>query len=310
MTTTVAPFPTDPHLTSIAIAYRNPRMIADQVLPRVTVSRQEFKYQTQALAQGFTIPDTRVGRKSQVNQVEFASDDVTASTQDYALDAPVPIADIENAPAGYDPLGRATEQTTNLLELDREVRCSQAVFNAANYGAGNKTTLSGSGQWSDPSSSPIVVLTNALDSMVMRANIMVLGRAPATALRRHPKVVKAYNGTTGDEGLVPLGFLQELLELEAIYIGESRLNIARPGQATNLQRAWGNHCALIYRDSLADANSGVTFGFTAQWGARIAAKRFDANIGMRGGQIVRVGESLKEVITAPDLGYFFENAVA
>lgn len=31
---------------------------------------------------------------------------------------------------------------------------------------------------------------------------------------------------------------------------------------------------------------------------------------MRGGTRVRVGESVKEVISAADLGYFIENAVA
>jgi hypothetical protein len=31
---------------------------------------------------------------------------------------------------------------------------------------------------------------------------------------------------------------------------------------------------------------------------------------MRGGELVRSGESVKEVIAANDLGYFFENAVA
>ena len=35
-----APFPIDPELTAIAIAYRNGRMIADEVLPRVPVGKQ------------------------------------------------------------------------------------------------------------------------------------------------------------------------------------------------------------------------------------------------------------------------------
>jgi len=73
---------------------------------------------------------------------------------------------------------------------------------------------------------------------------------------------------------------------------------------------WGNHASFIYRDQLADANSGTTFGFTAEFGGRIATSSFDKNIGLRGGQMVRVGESVKELITAPDLGYFFENAIS
>ena len=39
-----ANFPVNPVLTAIAIAYRNRRMIADDVLPRTDVGKQEFKY--------------------------------------------------------------------------------------------------------------------------------------------------------------------------------------------------------------------------------------------------------------------------
>lgn len=305
-----ASFPITPELTAIAIAYRNNRMIADDVLPRVPVGKQEFKYTKYDLREGFTVPSTLVGRKSAPNQVEFSGTEVTSSTEDHALDAPVPNSDIENAAPNQDPLGRAAELVSNLILLDREARTSSTVFNNASYAAGNRTTLSGSSQWSDAASNPIPVITDALDSVVMRPNIGVLGRRTSTWLRRHPKVVKAYNGTAGDEGMVPMQFLADLLELEAIFVGEAKLNIARPGQAANLIRAWGPHAAFIYRDRLADTQNGTTFGFTAQWGGRIGGSQFDGDIGMRGGQRVRVGESVKELVTAPDLGYFFENAVA
>lgn len=305
-----APFPIDAELTAIAIAYRNGRMIADDVLPRVPVGKQEFKYWKYDLADGFTVPNTLVGRKSRPNEVEFDATDATDSTEDHGLDAPVPKADIDNAPANYNPLGRATEQTTNLIVLDREVRTSALVFNSGSYAAGNKTTLSGTSQWSDPSSSPLPVITDALDSMIMRANIGILGRRTATMLRRHPKIVKAYNGSLGDDGMVPLAFLQDLLELEQILVGEARINTAKLGQNPLLARAWGPHASFIYRDRLADSRNGTTFGFTAQWGDRIAGSIPDPDIGLRGGQRVRVGESVKELVTAKDLGFFFENAVS
>jgi hypothetical protein len=54
----------------------------------------------------------------------------------------------------------------------------------------------------------------------------------------------------------------------------------------------------------------VTFGVTAQFGTRVAGSWDDKNIGLTGGKMVRAGESVKEVITAADLGYFVQNAVA
>lgn len=303
------PFPVQAERTAIAIAYRNTRMIADDVLPRVPVARN-FTYQLHNLGEGFTIPDTKVSRTGRVNQVEFSSTEKEAKVDDHGLEAPVPQTDIDSAPAGHDPLNKATEQVTNLILLDREVRVSNLVFSGASYGANNKATLSGTSQWSHASSKPIPQIVDALDSCVMRPNIAIFGRATSTSLRRNPSIVKAYNGTTGEDGMVPLEFLRELFELEAIFVGEARLNIARPGQAITLARAWGGHASFIYRDRLADAKSGTTFGLTGQFGDRIAGATPDKNIGLYGGQMVRVGESVKELITAPDLGFFFENAIA
>jgi hypothetical protein len=307
-----APFPITPALTAIAIAYRNTRMIADNVLPRVPVGKQEFKYRKFALADGFTLPDTKVGRTSQPNQVEFGFTEATDATRDYALDDPIPQVDIENAPEGYDPLGRSTEQIANLIALDREVRVANTVFNAANYATPNKTTLTGTGQWSDftTPSDPIGAILAALDSCVMRPNIGILGRPVWTKLRQHPKIVKAVLGNAGDSGVASLDAVAQLLELEALYVGEAWLNSAKKGQTATLQRTWGKHASFIYRDQLATADTGVSFGFTAQFGNRVAGSIPDEDIGMRGGQRVRVGESVKEVICANDLGYFFQNAVA
>lgn len=305
-----APFPFQPHLTAVAIAYRNRRLIADVVLPRVPVGKQEFTYLLHKLADGFTLPETRVGRTSAPNQVQFSATEETAKTVDYALDNPVPQADIDNAPANYDPLGKATEQTMDLILLDREVRAASLVFGAANYGAANKLTLSAGSQWSDPASDPIKAIMDALDAMVMRPNIGVFGRKTFSALAMHPKIVKATHGNSGDAGIASRQAVAELFELEDIQVGEGFLNVSKPGQAVNMQRVWGKHAAFIYRDSLADATHGTTFGFTAQFGDRIAGATPDSKIGMRGGQMVRVGESIKELITANDLGYLFENAVA
>jgi hypothetical protein len=305
-----AAFPITPALTAIAVAYRNTRLIADQVLPRVPVGKQEFKYRKFALADGFTVPDTKVGRSSQPNQVEFGFAEVTDATRDYALDDPIPQADVDNAPDGYDPQGRATENLADLIALDREVRTSALVFNEASYAATNKTTLVGADQWSDPTSDPIGAILAAMDKCIMRPNVAVFGRPTFTKLAQHPAIVKAFNGNQGDSGIATRKFIAELFELDEVLVGEGWLNIAKKGQPVNLARVWGAHAAFIYRNQLADTIYGTTFGYTAQFGMRVAGAINDPDLGMRGGQRVRVGESVKELVCASDLGYFFQNAVA
>jgi len=306
-----APFPIQPDLTAIAVMYKNKAMIADKIAPRKPVAKQEFKYIKHNMAEGFTVPDTRVGRKSAPNNMEFTATEVVDSTQDYGLQDAIPQSDLDNAPVNYNPLNVATQQLANLIELDREVRTANLVFNPATYATGNKQTLATTAQFSDyVNSDPLGVIMTALDSMVMRANRMVIGRAAFTKLAMHPKIVKASFGNAGDSGIATREFIARLFELDEVIVGESFINNSKKGQAPSLARAWGKHIALLNVDNLADVNSGTSFALTAQFGSRIAGALPDSDIGLRGGQRLRVGESVKEFITAPDLGYFIQNAVA
>lgn len=316
-----APFVIIPSLTAIAVAYKQANLIADLVLPRVTVNTQVFRYLKYALGDAFRLPDTLVGRKSAPNQIDWGSSEETSQVQDHGLDTPVPNADImayqqaQQAGAGYvsqvDPLARATTLLTGAVANRREKRVADLVFNAASYATANKTTLSGTSQWSDyTNSDPLPEIMTALDGMVMRPNIGVMGRAVATKLRMHPKVCKAVFGNNTDAGLVPLRALADQLELDEIVVGDAWIDTAAPGQASSIQRAWGKHCSFLYRNMQAGPEGGVTFGFTAQWADKVAGTIEDPDVGLRGGQRVRSGESVKELVTANDLAYGFFNAVA
>ena len=83
-------------------------------------------------------------------------------------------------------------------------------------------------------------------------------------------------------------------------------------QPAVINRVWGKHCALTVKDPLAAtpmANR-ITFGFTVPYGTRVSGSIPEPKMGLRGSQRVRVGEAVKELITAADVGYFLENVVA
>ena len=309
-----ATFPIRNDLTAIALAYRNPKYVADLVLPRAMVSKQEFEYLSHTKSDGYTIPATLVGRKGRPNEVEFSASRSTSQTVDFGLESPVPQADIENAPPNFNPLAVHTELTTELIMLDREKRVADLVFATATYPAANRTTLSGTNQWSDRTASdPVNAILAALDIPLIRPNVMVIGRAAWTQLRQHPKITAAampMGGNASVGGYASKEAIADLFELDEIVVGEGFYNTAKPGQTASFSRLWGKHCALIYRNPQTMPTMGVTFGMTCQWGQRIAGSWEDRNIGLRGGQRIRVGESVKELITANDVGYYFENCVA
>jgi hypothetical protein len=310
----LAPFPINAELTAIALAYRNKKFIADEVLPRVPVPQISFKYKKYSLADGFTIQNTLVGRTSAPNRVEAGYTEVSDTCADYGLEDLIPQHDIliaQAAASGYDPVKFASEWLANLVAIDREKRVATLVFDANQYGSSNKVALSGNDQWSDfTNSNPVTAIMNALDACIMRPNIAVFGRAVFSAIIQHPKVVQAVYKSSQSAGIVSREALKELFELDDVLVGEAYSNSAARGQTPSIARLWGKSAALLYRDAAAARAGATTFGFTAQFGDKVGGEAPTDEAGLRGGVKVRVGETIKEVITANDLGYLITTAVA
>jgi hypothetical protein len=199
----------------------------------------------------------------------------------------------------------------DLIKLAREKRTADLVFNAATYATANKVTLSGNTQFSDfDNSDPIATISTALDGPIIRPNTAVFGYQVWSVLRRHPKLVQAIFGNNQSSGIISREQFASLFELQNVYIGQSYLNTAKKGQTVSLARVWGKHISFYSKNPVANVQGGTTFGFTARFGEPVGGEWEDKNAGMRGGTVVRAGESVKELIVAPELGYFIQNAVA
>jgi hypothetical protein len=300
-------FETVPRLTQIAMAVKPEGMIADIVCPRIAVGSDKFIYSKISMDDFFTIPDTAIGRKSEANEVEFGASNITDSVNDYALDDFVPNRDIKaaaDAGANFDPLAQATEGTSILLSMGREQRVA---------------TLSGTDQWSHASSTPITQMLAAFDAMLIRPNIGVMGRATWRYLRSHPETVAmalnrgGVSGGTAAKGILSIRQVADLLELDDIHIGEAFYNSAKKGQTASFAQLWGKHASFLRIDqnvTSVQGNAQPTFAFTAEWQQRFTGTRPDGGRGIHGGQSVRVGEQLKELISWQQAGYHFHNAVA
>lgn len=312
-------FPVNPELSAIAIGYKNRDvdLIADQVMPRIHKGGKKFAYTKYTLADAYTLPSTLVGRKSDPTMVDFGGVLVNDECVDWGLDDLIPNDEIEafNAmvkPGSMvSPMAKSASLLTGLIQLDRERRVANTVFNAANYIAANKATLAGVTQWSDfASSNPLDAMLSALDLPVFRPNTIILGQAVWTKLRQHPRLIQAANASAQTGGAITRQDLADLLEVKNILVGAGFVNTAAKGQAPVISRVWGKFAAALYiSESAADADQ-PTWGFTAQFGDRIAGVIDEPKAGLRGGQRVRVGESVKEVISSSDVGYLWSAAVA
>lgn len=312
MPVAIAPFPQDPELTSAVVAYKNGKLIQDEAFPIVPVGLQTFKYRKFGLADGFTIPDTRVGRTSSPNKVEFGFTEESDVCVAHGLFSPVPDDDVKNAPPGFDPLTHAAVSTMDLVLIDREKRCADLMFNPDSYAASNKEALSSTGMFSDyTNSDPLSKLLDVLDGMLMRANKIFMGQSVWTKMRKHPKLVSAALGNSGSAGVVKREQLAELLEVDSVIVGQGWVNTAKKGQNPSMVRLWGNYISMVYSDAMVASTTEdrVTFGITAQWGSRTARTDRDSTIGLNGGTKVTAGMYTKELVTANDLAFLLSNVI-
>lgn len=318
------PFTVDPILTAVAIGYRNPEAsrIADEVLPRMAVGAEKFKWTEYPLSEAFNLPDARVGRKGRVQQLEFGGEERTSAVEDYGLDSPIPNSDIQAAAeararkvSSFDPEKHAVQMLTDTIANIREVRVAQMVQNSANYATGRKEVLSGTDQFSDyTNSDPITAIKDGMNStLVHRPNTAVMGRDVWSALSSHPVLVNAVKGNVSSKGIIsPEEFVQLFAGegLKKVLIGDAWFNSAKPGQDVSLQKAWGSHLSLLHINRTATPEGGgISYGWTAEYGAKVAGRIEDEDIGLQGGFRIRTGERVKEEIVAKDVGYFFEDAV-
>lgn len=319
------PFPVDAALSAVAIGYRNTASmrIADEVSPRLPVSAEKFKWTEYPLSEAFNVPDARVGRRGRVQQLEFGGEERTSEVEDFGLETSIPYSDIQAAAdarargdSQHDPVMHSVAMLTDTIENIRETRVAQQVFNLNTYAADKRITLSGTSQWSDyTNSDPITAIKTGMEStLVYTPNTMVFGRQVWSKISSHPRVVNAVKGNVTNAGIVSREQFLELFAGEGItriLVGDAFYNTAKPGQTPTLSRAWGRHLALLHLNPMATVEQGgITFGFTAQYGSRIAGQQEDPDIGLQGGTRVRTGERVRELVVAKDVGYFFQNAVA
>lgn len=306
-------FVRDTALTAIALAYKNPdlSLIADSVMPYVGTGKKTFEYFEYPTGQGFEAVDTTADEYGAVAEVRMTGTKTARTCTDRGLAIPLSNDDISEAPAEQDVRGIATQQSTQLLLLDREVRVANTVFDAAKYDSAHKATLSGTGQWSNDASKPVKAIKTAFDSCLMRPNVLVLGQEVWSALQYNPEVIASCLGTGG--GVVTRERLAEVLEINEIVVGQGYVNTAKPGKPVSLARVWGKHALGIYRNRDAATNFGVTFGFTARLNnERIASVQQvpAGQMGLRGGIKVLAGETALECLVAPTAAFFWQNAVA
>lgn len=305
----------NPVLTSIAQGFKQNTLVGAKLFPQVNVGlragniitfgKEEFmQYSGLVRAPGGATRRMQVGYSGS----PFA-------LVDYSLEGSLPIETMQEAQANdngfsIDIAGIMIKKTLGIMNLRLEIAQATLATTLANYGANNRTTLSGTSQWSDYTgvSTPAAVIETAKEQIRSqtgkRPNVMVLGPVVFARLRQHPQI-RDYIKYANREVATP--------EILAEFFGVQEVVVADGIQATDagvFSDIWGKHAILAYTDMDSVANMGApTFGYTYNLGGYplVEEPYYDRNSKTWYFPVTRAEAP---VIAGAAAGYFIQNAVA
>lgn len=303
----------DAILTSLSVKYRNESNIWPFLLPVVSVGKRSDKFFKYNKEDSFKLVDDKIGPKSLPNEVDWGVSTDNYSVKDHALGDWLPQETIDNSDSPLQPEVDTNDFLNALLDNQQEKRVADVVFNTATYPTGNKTTLSGTAQWSGSTDDPIGDVLTAVESCFVRANTLVFGADAWKIFRKLPEVLDAVKGATRYQGspggLATTTEVASLLEVDRVLVGRGRYISTKEGQTATYARLWGKHCAALHVAPNPGIKS-ITFGVTFSEMQRQTQRDFDPKRGVKGAHYIKVAWNSDEKVIASDLGYMIENAVA
>ena len=249
---------------------------------------------------------------SQIKRINLGYSSASYALVDHALAASVPIEVMEDAQAvpGVNLASAAVRTVQDALALRLEVEQATLATTAGNYAASNKTTLSGTSQWSDfgATSDPINDIETAKEvirgKVGKRPNVVVMGASVLAKLKMHPKVLDRIKYTGRDVATVEL--LASLFGVQRVLVGDA----VAASDAGAFADVWGKSVVVAYTELGSQAEMGrPSFGYTYQLGGypMVSPARYDGDTRT---WLYDVADAVKPVIAADLAGYLISAVVA
>ena len=302
----------DPILSTIAQGYRNAELVGSSLFPVVPVGQRGGKIIT-FNKEDFALYNTGRVPGANTRRVQYGYSGSNFALESHSLEGMVPVELSQEAQVvpGINLGQGAVQRTKNIIDLRLENAQALLATTAANYGAGNKTTLAGTSQWSDLTSgvgdpiSDIEVAKEAIRKQIgRRPNTIVMGASVFAKLKQHPKVVDRMKYTGRDVATVDI--LASLFGVSQVKVGEAVYTDAAGAMAD----VWGKFVVVAFTEVAGLAAMGLpTYGYTYQLnGYPIAeAPYYDRNTKS---WIYPVTDEVVPVIAGAIAGYLISAAVA
>lgn len=295
----------DPVLTNLATGYTNEQFVGDQLMPFVLVDKEGGKIPLFG-KEHFKVYSTERALRAKSNRInpeDIGSVDVALDEHDLEY----PIDYREDAESAFPLQARATNTVVEGIRLRHEVMVAEMVQNPASYSVGNKIALSGASRFTDDTSDPEGVVSDAKAAVrakiVKEPNTMVIGYSTWRVLKRHPKLKAILSDTRSR--LVQLADLREIFEIENIVIGRA-VKASDAGVTTDI---WGDNMVLAYVPKASGDRSPYepSFGYTLRKKGNpvVDTRTEDGKI-----ELIRNTDIFRPFLLGADAGYLISDTNA
>lgn len=301
----------DPILTTVAQGYKNSTFIGDALFPFVPVAQRGGKI-ISFNKEAFQLYSTARAPGADTARVQIGYSSGSFALEQHRLMGVVPFELLEDARAvpGID-LARSSIQTTqDIIALRLEKAMADLATTAGNYGASNKTTLSGTSQWSDfgSVSDPVKDIETGKEAIRAavgrRPNVVAMGASVLSKLIQHPKIIDRIKYTGRD---VPsLELLASLFGVQRVLVGDA----VTADQAGAFSDVWGKFVVVAFTElgSLADMGR-PSYGYTYRLGGYPLVEQPWADRDTNS-WLYPVTDEVSPVIAGAGAGYLISAAVA
>ena len=256
----------DPVLTNVAQGYSVLEFVGSRLFPRVPVSirgGQIIEFGREA----FRLYATKRSAGGRTARIQFGYTGKPFALFQDAIEVPLPREHIQDARVmpGIDLGARAVSVGMRNVSLSLEVDQAALATTAANYGSGNKVTLSGSTKWSASTGTPLTDVDTAREairqSTGMCPNVMIMSAVAFNAAKNNPTIVARfqYSGMAGTEASqITPKMLAGLFNVDEVVVGKgvywSDANVSAD--------IWGNNVVLAYVPTGNLSVEEPSFGYT------------------------------------------------
>ena len=235
----------DQPLNNVSVGYKNDDFFGERIFPIVPVKKQSGRYWIFA-KEKFRQYETIRHAKAEAREIApWTLSNNPYYCDDHSLKDAISDEERSNSD-GTDLEVNTTENLTDAILLDFEIRARQALINNVGSLSFN-TTLSGTSQWSDfTNSDPIAAVeqqkTVIKKNIAMSPNTLAVSYPIYAALRQHPRIIDRFKYT--QVGLLQAEHLKSAFDVDNFWVMGAEYDSANEGQSPTLNFIWGDRTSV------------------------------------------------------------------